>query len=245
MAPNVRSVCSPNDSDEQEKVMVEQGFSTKAQDLQASGTPLRKFGGYLRRIEPHFENERMRVDLSFDQMVVHKSITPYPFPVGVLSIRYRPLPNSGGKASDRSGWGRLLTSAVELGYDDFADLTDKWVEFDSWEETFQRKDAEGNEIEGEEGQGKVLYWKVIQVAGGASSNGASAGADSGKSKDERILELLDGKTIGEFSQEAMQDNALRNDQGFWPSLTNGTLIADLVAAGKVTEDDQHRYHVVK
>jgi len=204
--------------------MVEK-FVTSASDLQIAGTPLREFEGDLKAIKFEKAYEKTRAKLQFVGLNVIETKVPYAFPVAELDLSYSPR--------ERSVWGKLLKSARDIGYNDIMDLRDHRLHMKGVEASYG-KDEDGRVIAG-------IDWNIIGVDGAASASAAAVASEV--DKDTRILELIDGKTSGEFATDAMNDPLFRNDEELKKTLFDGSLLASLVEDGKVTLGDDERYQV--
>lgn len=204
--------------------MAEQ-FVTSASDLQISGTPLREFEGDLKAIKFEKAYEKTRAKLQFTGLHVIETRVPYAFPVAELDLSY--------SARERSVWGKLLKSAQEIGYNDIMDLREHRLHMKGVDASYGT-DGDGRPIAG-------IDWAIIGVDGAESASAAAVASEGDKGK--RIMELIDGKTSGEFATDAMNDPLFRGDNALKNSLFDGSLVASLVEDGKVTLGDDERYKV--
>ena len=222
---------------EGDKIMVEQGFTTRADKLEASGTPLRKFKGKLigsdessNKIFPIQRETREGqsgppgyvVVLNFEDLDVLESVTPWNYPVAQLTINYR-LGRGGTAPSDRGGWGILLKSADDVGFPDLQDLVGKVVTMEAEPEHDYGTNRETGEAI------TAIVWRVVEVEGG--------GAEQMTKEDEHshILKMIDGKDRAGFSEAMLQDEVGRR---FSNEVFDGTLIASLLASGEVEQEGE-------
>lgn len=214
--------------------MTEMDFTTRADKLTVAGTPLRKFKGRLigsdensNRIFPKMRDAApggqsgspgQVVDLNFVDVDVVESTTPWNYPIAQLSINYRPG-RSGEAPSERGGWGILLKSAQDIGFEDFQDLVGKVLSMEAEpEHSYGVNRDTGEAMTG-------IVWRVKEVGGGEQSQ------MNPEDETNHILDLIHGKDRAGFSETMMQDEVGRK---FTKEIMDGTLIASLLASGDVT-----------
>lgn len=219
--------------------MVEAAYVTDGRQVEASGTPVRKFSGLFDSFVPRIgeNNSGTRIELNFTDCNILK-LAPgatYDLPIVQLSLKY--VTNQRGRVSDRSNWGRLLKSCEQLGCPDIKELVKKRVTMEAVEETIPAVVAnlEANPPVLARPASAYIWWRLADVEGGSKTQ-ASQAVDSV----EEALNLLHGKTTAEFSQQALQNQTLRVVQA---SIFDGSLIAGLVAQGLAVLEGE-RYWVV-
>jgi|TARA_Y100000034_G_C6790839_1_gene354076 hypothetical protein len=214
--------------------MVEQEFVTSADQLQASGTPLRKIRGKLVGINPRMgEYKKMIVDLDIAELTVIESIVPYNYPSCQLTINY--------SARERSAWGMLIKSSEELGFPDLKKLCNTagsgpMVTLECEPEHVYGPDQNnpGQDIKG-------VVWTVVEV----DQAGAGGGKATASTEDPmtHMLKLLDGKDATEFAQAALKDPVGRTAE-VSAAVMDNTLIAGFVDSGQVVEGEDGKFHVI-
>jgi len=223
-------------------------FVTRADQLESSGTPLRRFWGTFHDYEIKMDSRqegRYLVDLNFTDIEIvpfpddHElfpgakgSVTPYNYPVCQINMRYN-KGRSGG-VSDRGGWGMFLRSMEEQGFLDLVESKgSRWL-----------MEAEDNHLYGENDAGEEIrgmVWSVVEsstkpTSAADSSNGSSLTEDELK----QLLSLIDGKDLSEFSQAALQDPVGRKVQS---EIFNNKLVASWISEGLV-ELEGETYKVI-
>lgn len=192
------------------------GFSTKAEDLDLSQTPLREFEGVLNDIRPHTERDTLLVDLNIRELAVKHSVIPYVFPVATLTFKY--------SKKDRSMWGLLLTSSSTLGFSDLADVVGKKIHMKATERSFVP--TVGEDEEPPEAV-KFLEWAILSIDDGSAAKVAPADHELA------VLDLMHGKTETDFTTEAIRTDAGRH---FQSELLESTLIPRLISENKIEKD---------
>ena len=216
-------------------------FPTKKEELAPSGTPMRRFKGKLTAVNQKYDNQRGRyvanpqwVDV---EVVELTEGSVYPWEVFELNLN----------ASDKAGrvvganapWGHLLETLPE-GVDSIMDLVGHVTEMRAHLHVYQDAIEAGTNEDGtaREASERIagLWWEVIGVDGGAGLASAAS-----QDPDQLVLDLVDGKNAGEFSQAFLQHPVLKPMQ---TALMDGSLLAGLVSTGKLTLDGDV-YHVAE
>lgn len=208
--------------------MVEASFATRPDQIELTGSPLRKIRGRLDKIVPRVDSDygdRKSMNLQIVELEVIESITPYAYPVVEISINY---PKK--KVTEKTAWGLTLKSLEDIGVEDFQDCVGKFITMENEAE----HEYGVNEDTGETIKGAV--WRVIAV------EGAGVASASDAEKEAKILEMLDGNDRAEFSRLALQDDVGRQLNS---EIMDGSLVAGLIAAGKVEEGEDGKYVVAK
>ncbi len=228
-------------------------FATRRDQFERSGTPLRKFTGLFigsdeesRKIfQSQVENrDGWVVNLCYTDMEVHESVTPYRFPTASLRINYTRSKDPNAAPNERGTWFMFFESAEKLGFEDISELIDKRNTLEAEPDHLYsgpcpdckaagrpvqpppRRQAE-EEIRG-------MVWRVVAVEGAAPS-GESQGDDQ-----DRLLDLIHGKTASEFASAALSDPVGRRYQ---EEILSNDLVAGMISTGLVEERDE-RYWVV-
>ncbi len=215
---------------------------TRRDQLAISGPVFREFIGKLANMEFPIENNRAKAKIQFTEMNVIQAVAHYPHPTGEIVMNRSG--RNGGRPSDRSPWGRLLISADDQGYPDFLELMTHILHMKAAEEIIEA-DPENNRA-----AGSFLVWDILAVDG-VDNRAAStppdspdvaegtpdpkaSGASNGAVTEEDLRNLIDGKTIGEFTAQVLPMTIpapLRARM-----LDANDLIPSWLAEGKVTTD---------
>jgi hypothetical protein len=193
-------------------------------------TPLRKFTGVLQDFVPErdtrWEKPRTIVHYQFTDVEVHESTEPYPFPIADIQI---PFSNKG-----KSQTGILIRSMAKLcgeqatitgnlvGKKQTWALTPGHMLFDNTAETKESPRS---------------CWEVIAVEGVSEAQASTP--------DEEVLRLIDGKTAQEFNQDFYSSQVVKSSPMLLAQHAGNVLIPTLKAQGKITEDEQGRFHRVQ
>lgn len=188
-------------------------FTTKASELIPSGTPLREWWGVLDSIEPKLEGNITRVYVNFKELEVLDSVVPYNYPIASVPFTYNKKENS--------NWGLLLQSAKELGYDDYAGLIGKRIRHKVRTETFPDRDT-GQERE-------RLIFEVVEIEGDKTPESTSTETTL-ESDVEHLIDLLDGKTSGEWASVALKDEVGKR---YKKEITSGDMLATFLTNDQV------------
>lgn len=196
-------------------------------------TPLREFIGDLKDYDVDKDTwNNLVCILTFDNLEVIESTTPYAFPEGYTKVKY--------SAKKTSKWGILAESIHKATGDDSLDVADivgKRLHMKKIYHEFG-KDKEGNIMSSD-------CWECVRVDGATVATStapapkkktASKSSASNVDARARVLELLNGKTIQQFNQLAFADTAIKADSGVMNELLSNTLVQSLIADGKVEVD---------
>jgi len=193
-------------------------------------TPLQEFKGifesFSSELNTNFTPPGTNVHLNFKDLEVIRSTEPYNFPIAQITL---PL-----NKSKSSQWGILGISAAKFMAEDedIGSLQGKRVHMTQISHDMWNR-REGKEVPRD-------CWEIIGVEGIESASGAAKGSAS-----QRALELLDGKTEAAWNQAAFQDPVIKADGGLITNLLSKAFIPTMIAAGKITKDENEVYHLVK
>jgi hypothetical protein len=207
--------------------MVEQEFVTRRDQLERSGTPLRKFWGEFVNAEKKQDTYgNLKAHLYFDRVEIVKSIVPYSFPTAELIINY--------SLRSRSAWGLFMDSLDNLegeviGLDEVKGSM-LLLEMEEDHEYSPAREETADRPAQERFAGSV--WRIMD----RRSDGTAASAEgmSDGAKQAHMLTLIDGKDAAEFSQAALQDPIARTMSD---EIMTGQVAAGLIAEGKIEERD--------
>tara|TARA_R110000824_G_scaffold11293_4_gene49335 strand:+ start:10531 stop:11265 length:735 start_codon:yes stop_codon:yes gene_type:complete len=234
-------------------------FRFAGRELAGGGdrTPLEEFIGKLEAwdvVKSNFGDGLHNIVFKFSDVEVirvREGSGPYPFDHAEVAVKH--------SGSERSGFGLLVSSMDKsLGTGKQQSDLDLYVghEWHFHSERFNWGKIPGSTVADDNGD----TWGNIWLA---SLNVASAGANafvqapeapvveelmSDESEEDLTAEgllfkLLDGKTQSEWIPEVVQNSVIQQDISLFGSVMNNQWLASQVAAGKVTKDDQDRYHV--
>jgi hypothetical protein len=188
------------------------------------GTPLQEFIGLLDSYSTRKDEKfnKLRVTFNFKDIKVIKSSEPYNFPIAPIDINF--------SEHKKSNWGVFSGSANKF-MPDNEDLP--WLKG----KRVHMALTPGHDF-GKDKEGKPMIrdcWEVVGIDG-----------VSGKvPPEERVIEILDGKTDVQFNQIALTDPILKSAPGIMDSLVNQTLLPALETQGKITKDAAGVWHKVK
>ena len=228
--------------------------------------PLRKFTGILDSAPREPKTSKTgkaysTVTLNFKDIEVIEAIEPYHYPI--FSIE---LMESNRKGSKWGVFGESLVAILDQQYSadeldpgspNFVHPKDRMNLSDCFGKRFGMVMADGEDgrpkspdlwdgrtNEGKGGNVPTPSWKVYSVEGIGSAD------SSGATPEEEAMQLLDGKTLAEFNQAALQNEAIRSDVALLqaigsPPASPKNFANALVKAGKFSKDAQGVYHKVE
>lgn len=172
-------------------------------------------------------------ELGFTDVEVIETSEPYPWPTIKLSISYKPPQESRGGTKFEA----MAHSVRKLGItlDDLIGKTQEWAVLPAIVRS-QITDAEGEPKL--DGNGKQLWgdvktpcWQIVSAEGVGSTEEAEADFDA------MLLELADGKTDKQFYTAALEEQTVRDRPDVVTSITDREILQPLIAAGRLTRDD--------
>jgi len=219
-------------------------------DLERGGNPLRYFKGRFIGSGDDPQNPRLVavpiegreapimylnfLEVDLDSLVC---IVPYMYSTAQVAINYRVGVNT-GKVHERSVWGMLLASLQTRTYTRNDGTPHAPGDSTRMQDVFgqvleMKSDPNHRFGEDDEGQPIVgMTWEVLSVLG---KDGTGQAAGPPETVDEAAIKLLkDGMDRTAFTQEALRNATLRTVNS---TIVDGSLIAGLVARGKVKEED--------
>ena len=199
--------------------------------LQDAGTPLRKFYGVLDSY-PHEDTgfERTRVNLNFASIEVLQAEAPYNLPTATISINLSNKKNS--------SWGIFSESLNELipEDEDLPFCVGKRIGMVMGDGQEGRPERHKFGVNRETQEDIIAScWQVFEVAG------AVKGAKQMSAKD-KLIDMLDGKTMQEHSTLALADPLVRQSEELQTAIMNKSFYTGLEQAGMFTKDAQGVYH---
>ena len=201
-------------------------------DTHPFGTPLRVFEGLLQDYVPTKHaaveggREYMTIVFNFVDVVVIKSVEPYPFPIATISLPY--------STSTDTRWDALASSIKKV-FGSTPALEELVGKKQRWEylPTKLRKMLEDKTWATVDDES----WQLVSIEGvgeGVSGSGTTPSFDI----DAHILTLLDGKTEQDFLQVFYQDPEVRKFPDLITAATNRELLPTLEKAGRIGRDPQ-------
>ena len=206
-------------------------FPMGKKELAPSGTPLRRFTGELADVKQLFDTQRNRyvAKPQFVEVEVLETVEGAVYPYEIAELTFNASDRRGRVVGEGSPWGHLLSTLPD-GVDSITELVGKRLTMSAHRHVYQEAVEAGTNPDGtnREAQEEMagLQWEVVAVDGGV---GAAASADP----HELLLDLLHGKTAGQFSQAMLQHPVLKSQQA---ALMDGTLLSGLVDAGEAVMD---------
>ena len=187
--------------------------------------PLQEFTGVLDSYSS-MKDERfgkLRVTFNFKDIKVIRSSEPYNFPIAPIRINF--------SEQKKSAWGIFSISANKFMPDDqdLPWLKGKRIHMAMTPGHNFGKDRQTNE--------PIIRdaWEVVGIEGIAGK----------VNPEERVIDILDGKTDVQFNQAALGDPILKTSSTLMDSLVNQTLLPALEAANKIKKDEAGVWHRVK
>ena len=231
-------------------------FSADPDDLREGfESPLVRFKGLLNSVELRSvpgTNARGSyvsyfMDFNFSQVEVYESSIPWGQPVATISVRANPR----GIAFKVSEWGYFTLSAGKFfSKDELANVLSftgkgyvmdmhKWVE-----DLGEDRQAAADPVTKQKPRRESNVWHIVGVQGrqasGVSPNGQ---APQVVNVEDKLLDLLHGKTLSEFGSAALVMPEVRGNPQLASKLMDQSWLAEKQAAGMVAVDAENRYWV--
>jgi len=166
----------------------------------------------------------VNIILSLGEVKVIEADSPYPFKTAELTIRASESTNS------KKGIFEKSIDAV-LGLSGEEDDSPIWL-LEGAVITLERQDDYVFFTRKDGVTGKGTVWRVVEIQG----------AKAKQSPLDKALELLEGKTEGEFVMAAAGDTVIRQDMDFLRTITSRQFTALEAAKHGLSADDKGVYH---
>jgi hypothetical protein len=233
-------------------------FSADPDDLREGfDSPLIDFQGLLNSVELRaIQGSNARgtyvsyfIDFNFSQVEVYESAIPWGQPAATVSVRSNPR----GTAFKLSEWGKFTESAGNyFSKDELANVL-SWsgkglvIRFKKWAEDLgEDRQAAVDPATNLRPRRMVNCWHIVGVQGRQAAAGAASvnGAGPVGNINDRLLALIDGKTLSEFGSQALVLPEVKTNPQIAAELMDQSWIAKQQAAGKLSVDEAGVYHVV-
>lgn len=186
------------------------------------------------------------LDLKFSEVQVFESAVPWGLPVAEVSVRTSPR----GMAMKNSEWGMFTNSAAQyFSKDELANVL-SWtgkglrVRLKKWAEDLgEDRQAAVDPATNLRPRRLVNCWHIVGVQGRQAASVSPNGAVAQVSVDEKLLQLLDGKTLSGFGSAALVMPEVKANPTIASKLMDQSWLAEKQAAGKVSLDESGVYHV--
>jgi len=203
-------------------------------------TPLRKFYGTLDgTVKKHAENyDGVRVDLNFKDLEVIQSTSPYNFPITTINL--------GVSNKAKSRWGYFATSVAAV-IDESEGLEEQYgkrfgmVYCDGQDGRPEPKpiwSRQANRAEFPTGEVPTAVWVAFEIDGVT----ADATKEEATPIEEKLITLLDGKTLNEFNRASLADPEVKKDTAIQRAIMDKSFVKKLIADGIATKDENDIYH---
>jgi len=228
--------------------MVQETFKPSMDRPTGGDTPLREFIGIL---DSYKAEERKGNDgssyttihFNFKELEVLDTVEPFPFPIAVINIGYKPpkASRSGTKWDALSGSLRKLSPA-NPDIDLLVGKKQQWKMIEIPLRGIMRDeggqevvDANGKQVWGEV---PTLCWAIVSVDG--------LGSVEQKDKDFNtfLVDLADGKTEPQFYSAALTNSEVTARPNIVEAITDRKLLATLIEMGKLERDVEGILHKV-
>ncbi len=211
-------------------------------------TPLRRFKGVLdsAKLDQRIANDGRSYSVaqfSFKDLEVLESTEPYPFPIAVIGLSYKPPKKSRGGTK----WDVLANSLRKLmpqnpDPDELVGKTQEWAQVEHPIRS-ALTDEEGNPLM--DGNNKQLWgdvatlcWTIIAVDGLGSVEDADAEFNK------FLVELADGKTETQFYEAALTNSKVSARPNIVKAITDRKLLDTLKEMGLIERDAEGVMHAL-
>lgn len=211
---------------------------TRIDQVTFSGTVFREFKGKLVNMEFPVENNQPKSKLQFAEMEIIYTLQPYPHPAAEIVMNRL---NRKGEVSDRGPWGNLIVNSNAQGYPDVMELIGHTLHMLAHDQKIEADASRG------QSEGSFTLWDILSVDGvdrrptpdvpAATPATPTPEVDpkaNGTVTEDQLLDLIHGKTIGEFTAAALDlqlPAALRAKL-----LDSNDLIPGWITEGRVAHD---------
>ena len=221
--------------------MVQEGFKPSIDRPTGGDTPLREFIGVLdsykaeERTSTTDNSKYTTIDFNFKDVEVLDAVEPFPFPIAVIRIGYKPPKSSrGGTKWDAFAGSLRKLSPDSPDLDPIVGMKQQWKMVEVPLRGIM-KDEAGQEVVDANGKpvwGEVptLCWSIVSV------DGLGSVADKDEDFNSFLIELADGKTEPEFYSAALTNSRVNERPNITQALVDRKLLATLFEMGKLTRD---------
>lgn len=224
--------------------MVQEKMS--AEKPSGGDTPLRRFRGVLdsAKLDQRTSNDGRAYAVAlfnFKDVEVIESVEPYPFPIAVIGISYKPPKKSRG-GTKWDAWAGSLRKLSPSNPDPDV-LVGKVQEWAQVEHPLRSAltDDEGNPVM--DGNNKQLWGDVATLCWTiASVEGLGSVAEKDKDFDVFLVDLADGKTEPQFYEAALTNSQVTARPNIVQAITDRKLLVTLTEMGKLTRDAEGILH---
>ncbi|KKM18654.1 hypothetical protein LCGC14_1663500 [marine sediment metagenome] len=227
--------------------MVQEGFTPSIDRPTGGESPLLRFKGTLASYVPEErtsnqdQSKYMTILFNFSDVEVIEATEPYPFPIAIIRIGYKPPKDSRGGTK----WDAFSTSLRKLSAEGLDAIVGKKQE---WAQLPHRVrsplvDGDGNpQLDGNSrpiwGDTEIPCWKVVEVEG----------LGSVQEKDDNffgfLVDLADGKTEPQFYSAALLDEQVRARSNIVTAITDRKLLDTLREMKLIDRDAEGILHKV-
>ena len=226
-----------------------QGFKPSVDRPTGGESPLIRFKGVLAEYKAEEKTRQsdqgkyVIISFHFSGIEVIDSEEPYPFPIVVLSLSYKPPKDSrGGTKWDAfaASLRKLLPTNPDL--DLLVGKQQEWARLPAKVRS-PLADEEGNpQLDGNQkqlwGDVDVLCWKVVSVEGIGSA------AEKDEDFNKFLVELANGKTEPKFYEDALTNAEVTARPNIVEAIVGRKLLSTLTEMGLITRDAEGILHKV-
>lgn len=212
-------------------------------------SPLRRFKGVLANYTPEErtsqqdQSKYMIINFNFTDVEAMESEEPYPFPIAIIKIGYKPPKDSrGGTKWDAFSGSLRKLSPANPDLDVLVGQRQEWAML-PFKIRSPISDEEGNpSLDGNNrpiwGDLDVLCWKVVKVEGLGSAEEKDADFNA------FLVDLADGKTEPKFYEAALTDSKVTARANIVEAITGRQLLSTLMEMNLLTRDAEGILHKV-
>ena len=225
--------------------MVTEGFIPSTDRPTGGDSPLLRFKGVLanykpdERVSQQDQSKYMVILFNFTDVEVLDSTEPYPFPIAVIKIGYKPPKDSRG-GTKWDAWAGSLRKLTPEGIDSLVGKKQEWQVLPTLirsplvnDDGSPQVDGNNRPIWGDLNQG---CWKVVAV------DGLGSVAEKDEDFNLFLVELADGKTEQQFYEGALTNSRVTERGNIVEAITSRKLLDTLKEMNLLTRDAEGILH---
>jgi len=224
---------------------VQEGFVPSIDRPTGGDSPLLRFKGLLanyqadERTSQQDQGKYMVILFNFTDVEVLEATEPYPFPIAIIKIGYKPPKDSRGGTK----WDAFASSLRKLSADGLEALVGKKQEWAIMPHQIRSPLVGDDGLPQLDGNNRPIWgdtdqpcWKVIEVEGLGST------AEKDEDFNQFLVGLADGKTEPQFYSDALTNSKVTERPNIVEAITSRVLLSTLTEMKLLTRDAEGILH---